>query len=139
MDFKVCPMFIEVITLFWDDERMVFQFGDVKITPTIEEIKDCLDCIGTRGTWKHCPDHHILLSDRPTGQKLRNMLLLVNANWLNEQDIPLKRFFKKWGNNKYFSQFPRKFHNYNTSRQTQVIPFCVCLLGTMVFPRDEGK
>lgn len=24
MDFKVCPEFIEVITRFWDDKRMVF-------------------------------------------------------------------------------------------------------------------
>ena len=52
MDFKVWPTFIEVIPRFWDDKKMVFRFGDVEITPTLEVIKDCLDSIGTCGKRK---------------------------------------------------------------------------------------
>ena len=45
-------MFIEVITQFEDDKKMVFKFEDVEITPTLEEIKDCLDSIVTCGKKK---------------------------------------------------------------------------------------
>lgn len=83
IDFKVWPTLIEVITRFWDAKRMVFQFGDVEIYPKIEEIKDCLDSIGTCGKRIKYPDHHILLPDRPTSAKLKDMLLLVNADcWM---------------------------------------------------------
>ena len=134
MDFKVWPMFIEVITRFWDDEKMVFQFGDVKITATLEEIKDCLDFIGTCGKRKKCPNHHILLPDRPTSEELKNILLLVNANWLETHDIPLMRFFERWAHDNYFKLFPNEFHNHSSLRQTQTLAFSACLLGTMLFP-----
>ena len=32
-----------------------------------------------------------------------------------------------------------EFHNHSTWRQTQTIALSTCLLGTMVFPKDEGK
>ena len=66
-------MFIEVITRFGDDKKMVFKFEDVEITPTPEEIKNCLDSIGTCGKRKKCPNHHILLPDRPTSEELKNI------------------------------------------------------------------
>ena len=132
-------MFIEVITQFEDDKKMVFQFEDVEITPTLEEIKDCQDSIGTCGKTKKFPNHHILLLDRPTSEDLKNILLLVNANWLETHDIPLMRVFGRWGHDSYFRLFPNEFHNHNRWRQTQIIAFSSCLLGTMVFPKDEGK
>ena len=139
INFKVWPTFIEVITRFWDDKKMVFRFGDVEITPTLEEIKDCLDSIGTCGKRKKRPDHHILLPDRPTRNELRDILFLRNANWLETHNIPLMRFFERWGHNNYFRLFSNEFHDHNTWRKTQGIAFSPCLLGTMVFPKDEGK
>ncbi|WMV15656.1 hypothetical protein MTR67_009041 [Solanum verrucosum] len=59
MKLQVWPEFIEVITRFWDSERMVFRFGDGEITPTIEEIQDCLETIGMYKKKKKHPDHHI--------------------------------------------------------------------------------
>ena len=139
MDFKVWIMFIEVITSFWDDKKMGFWFGNVKITLTLDEIKDCLDSIGTCGKRKKCPNHHILLPDRPTSEELKNILLLVNANWLETHDIPLMRVFGRWGHDSYFRLFPNEFHNHNRWRQTQIIALSSCLLWTMMFPKDEGK
>ena len=118
---------------------MVFQFGDVKITATLEEIKDCLDFIGTCGKRKKCPNHHIILHDRPSNEKLNNILFLVNANWLDNHDIPLMRFFETSGHDSYFRLFPNEFHNHSTWRKTQTLAFTACLLGTMVFPKDKGK
>ena len=118
---------------------MVFRFGYVEITPTLEEIKDCMESIGTCGKMKKFPNHHILLPDRPTSEELKNILLLVNANWMETHDIPLMRFFEKWGHDNYFRLFPNELHNHSTWRETQTIAFSACLLGTMVFPNDEGK
>ena len=117
---------------------MVFQFGDFKITPMLEEIKDFLDSIGTCGKGKKCPNHHILLLDRPTSEELKNTFLLVNTNQLETHDIPLMRFFEKWGHDNYFRLFPNEFHNHSTWRQTLTIAFSAILLGTMVFHKDEG-
>ena len=38
---------IEVLTGYWDSQRMVFRFGALKITPTLEEIRDCIDIVCT--------------------------------------------------------------------------------------------
>ncbi|KAH0679329.1 hypothetical protein KY284_020414 [Solanum tuberosum] len=76
MNLKVWPKFIEVVTQFWDNERMVFRFRDVEMTPTVEEIKDCLDNVGMSQKRKNHPDHHILLPDKPTSLELKNMLVL---------------------------------------------------------------
>ena len=118
---------------------MVFRFGDVEITPRIEEIKDFLDSIRTCGKRKKCPNLHILLLDKPTSNELRNILLLVDANWLETHDILLMRFFDRWGHGNYFRLFPNEFHDHSTWRQTQAMAFSACLLGTMLFPKDEEK
>ncbi|KAH0682847.1 hypothetical protein KY285_020355 [Solanum tuberosum] len=76
MNLKVWPKFIEVVTRFWDDERMAFCFRYVEMTPTVEEIKDCLDNVEMYQKRKNHPDHHILLPDKPTSLELKNMSLL---------------------------------------------------------------
>ena len=139
MDFKVWPTFIEVITSFWDDKKIVFRFGDVEITPTLEEIKDGLDFVGMCGKRKKYWNHHVLLPDRPTSEELKNILLQVNANWLETHHIPLMRFFERWGHDSYFRLFPNELHNHSTLRQTQTVAFSACHLRTMVFPEDEGN
>lgn len=37
------PELIEVLTTYWDNENMVFQFETMEITATIEEIRDGID------------------------------------------------------------------------------------------------
>ena len=46
---------------------------------------------------------------------------------------------RKMGHDRYFVQFLNEFHDHNTWRQTQTIAFSAWLLGTMLFPQDEGK
>ena len=62
-------------------QKMVFRFGDVEVTPTIERIKDYFDSIKKCGKRNKYPDHHIKIPERPTSAKLKNILLLVNADW----------------------------------------------------------
>ncbi|KAH0700949.1 hypothetical protein KY284_015164 [Solanum tuberosum] len=139
MNLGVWPKFIEVVTRFWDDERMVFRFGDVEMTPTVEEIRDCLDNVGMCHKRKNHPDHHILLPDKPTSTELKNMLLLVNADWLDTPSIPFLKFYERWGHENYYKNFPNEFLSRSSWSQTQTLAFAVCLLGTMVFPQGEGN
>ncbi|KAL3337718.1 hypothetical protein AABB24_030047 [Solanum stoloniferum] len=139
MNLKVWPKFIEVVTRFWDDERMVFHFGDVEMTPTVEEIKDYLDNVRMCQRRKNHPDHHVLLPDKPTSTKLKNILLLVNADWLDTPSIPFVKFYERWGHENYYKNFSNEFLDYGNWRQTQTLAFVMCLLGTMVFSQDEGN
>ena len=41
------PELIEVLRGYWDSQKMVFHFGTTEITPTLEEIRDCIDTVGT--------------------------------------------------------------------------------------------
>lgn len=68
---------------------MLFQFWNSKTTPNLEEIKDCLNSIEMHGKGKNYPDHHILQKDKPNNLELNNILLLVNANCIHSQIIPL--------------------------------------------------
>ena len=42
------PELVEVLTGYWDRQRIVFRFGTVEITPTLKEIRDYIDIVGTR-------------------------------------------------------------------------------------------
>ena len=53
MDFKDWPKFIMMINRFWDDKMMAYLFGNVEITPTLEDIKDFLDSIKTQEREKY--------------------------------------------------------------------------------------
>lgn len=116
MNFKVWPEFIKVITRFWDGERIVFLFRNVKIMLTLKEIKDCLDSLKMCGKRKHHLDHHILLLNKPTSLKLKDMLLLVNKNWLETRNIPFMKFFERSGHDSYFRYFLEEFFDHITWR-----------------------
>lgn len=75
----------------------------------LKEIKDCLDSLGMWGKRKHHPYLHILLLDKLTSLKLKDMLLLVNADSLENQSIPFMKFFECSGNDSYFRNFSRGF------------------------------
>ena len=38
---------IKVLTGYWDSQMMVFHLGTTKITPTLEEIRDFIDTVGS--------------------------------------------------------------------------------------------
>ena len=137
MDMHVYPGFIQVITRFWDSERMVFRFGEVEMTPTIEEIQDVLETQEMCDKRKDHPDDNILIPDKPTSKKMKDLLLLVDADWLDTPNIPFIKFYERWGHENYFEDFPNEFHNFSTWNNTRPLAFSICLLGIMVFPRGQ--
>ena len=55
------PKIIHVLTTFWDDHNMVFHFGDVELTPTIEEVLICCESIEMCFKRKEKPDKNNLV------------------------------------------------------------------------------
>ena len=45
---------------------MVFQFGNVEITPTLEEIRDCIDTIGTGIERRARKQEDIFIPNKPS-------------------------------------------------------------------------
>ena len=43
---------IYILIGYWNYEKMVFRFETVEITPTIEEIRDCVDTVDTGLNWR---------------------------------------------------------------------------------------
>ena len=41
------PELMEVLTGYCDSQKMGFRFGTAEITPTLEEIRVCIDTVGT--------------------------------------------------------------------------------------------
>lgn len=116
---------------------MVFKFGDFEMTPTIKEIRDCLESKGLYEKRMEHLDHNILIPSRPTNKKMKDMFFLMQADWLGNSEIPFLKFYEHWGRNSYFGRFPNEFHDYTTWIRTQALDFSICLLVTMVFPQDQ--
>lgn len=41
------PKLIKFLTGYWDNKKIMFQFETAEITPTIKELRDCIDTVDT--------------------------------------------------------------------------------------------
>ena len=55
------PEIIHVLTTLWDDQNMVFRFGDVELTPTIKKVLIFYESIEMCFKRKEKPDKNILV------------------------------------------------------------------------------
>ena len=60
------PKFVEVLTRYWDSQRMLLWFGIAEITPTLEEIRDFIDTVGTRIEIKARKQEDIFIPNKPS-------------------------------------------------------------------------
>lgn len=63
IEMNAWPEMIHVLTTFWDDQNMVFRFGDVELTPTIEEVLICYESTEMCFKRKETPNKNILVPD----------------------------------------------------------------------------
>lgn len=54
---------------------MVFRFRDIEMTPTIEEIQDCLETKGICHKRKHKPDNNALVPYKPSRKEMLDIPL----------------------------------------------------------------
>ena len=62
--------FIEVLTGYWDSNRMVFHFGTAEITLTLAEIRDCIDTVGTSIERRARKQEDIFIPNKPSVENI---------------------------------------------------------------------
>ena len=77
------PKLIEVLTRYWDSHKMVFHFGTAEITPTLEEIRDCIDTVGTGIEIRARKQEDIFIPNKPSVENI--------ADWFG-----LRKDFAYW-------------------------------------------
>ncbi|KAF3670777.1 COP9 signalosome complex subunit 2 [Capsicum annuum] len=80
------PKMIHVLTAFWDDQNMLFCFGDVELTPTVEEVLICYESTEMCFKRKETPNKNILVPDVWNRQKIKETFLTDDNTWLGERD-----------------------------------------------------
>ncbi|XP_059295468.1 uncharacterized protein LOC132048801 [Lycium ferocissimum] len=76
-----CKELIEVITGFWDRDRMVFRFGDdVEMMPTLQEFRDVLTSVGSKLKRRKNSNQNALIPEKSTYSQICKMLSLNYAN-----------------------------------------------------------
>ncbi|XP_047260048.1 uncharacterized protein LOC124892915 [Capsicum annuum] len=135
------PEIIHVLTTFWDDQNMVFRFGDVELTPTIEEVLICYESIEICFKRKEKPDKNILVPAVWDRQTIKEAFLTDDDTWLGERDgenITFRELYHRFGRFNAFHKFGHKFESETKWKEMRAFAFAVGLLGTMVFPQGEN-
>ncbi|KAK4729965.1 hypothetical protein R3W88_022953 [Solanum pinnatisectum] len=102
---------VEVLTGYWDNERMVFQFETIEIIPTIEEIRDEIDTVGTGLERRVRKQENILIPNKPTLEDIINCLGLRKdyAYWVESSSISFRDLYVRFGHASFYANYNQKF------------------------------
>jgi len=120
---------------FWDSERSVFRFGNIEMTPLLEEIG------GLAGLTWDSPG--LLVPENRTGKGLLKMMgLKKNADLvcLKESYIPSKYLYERYGHIKSYHTYHDELSLTSLGHiHRRVFVFIVCFLGLIVFPMKRER
>ncbi|KAK4723565.1 hypothetical protein R3W88_026344 [Solanum pinnatisectum] len=124
------PKPVEVLTGYWDNERMVFRFGTMEITPTIEEIRDGIDTVDTGLEKRVIKQESILIPNKPTLEDIINWLGLRKdySYWAKGSSISFRNLYVRFGHASFYPKWDG----------IRPLAFTIALLGTMVFPQGPS-
>jgi len=121
---------IEASTMFWDEKRVVFRFGDIKMTPLLEEIE------GFVGLPWDSPG--LLVPKNRTSRGFLKMMGFRKNDelvYLNKSYILFDFLYERYGHNKSYHLYHDEFAITSLGwTHRRVFVFIVCFLGMLVFP-----
>ncbi|XP_015083929.1 uncharacterized protein LOC107027260 [Solanum pennellii] len=135
------PELIEVLTGYWDSRRMVFRCGTAEITPTLEEIRDCIDTVGTGMERRARKQEDIFIPNKPSVNDITNWFGLRKdfAYWCQESHVAFRDLYIRFGHASFYVTYNREFKiSYGEWNEIRPLAFAVALLGTMVFPHGPS-
>ncbi|KAK4733569.1 hypothetical protein R3W88_007830 [Solanum pinnatisectum] len=120
------PELVEVLTGYWDNERMVFRFGTMEITPTIKEIRDGIDTVDTGLERRARKQESILIPNKPTLEDIINY-------------ISFMYLYVRLGHASFYANYNQEFRvTFREWDGIRPLAFTIALLGTMVFPQGPS-
>uniref|UniRef100_M1CMJ9 Aminotransferase-like plant mobile domain-containing protein n=2 Tax=Solanum tuberosum TaxID=4113 RepID=M1CMJ9_SOLTU len=141
MEMVAYPDLIGTMVKFWDSDNMVFRFGEVEMTPTIEEILASYESVSMCNKRRFKPDTDLLFPKTWDFAEIREKLSLVKADWMDRMpgpNIPLRKFYYRFGRARAYEKFKEEFVSEEKWKETRPLAFVICLLGTMVFPQGPN-
>ena len=112
LEMNAWPGLIGTMVKFWDSENMVFRFGEVELTPTIEEILISYESIAMCNKRKRHPDTDVLNPIIWDFAEIKEKLLLVKAKWMDKlpgPNIPFKKLYYQFGRARAYEKYKDEF------------------------------
>ncbi|KAK4731505.1 hypothetical protein R3W88_024493 [Solanum pinnatisectum] len=110
----------------------------MEITPTIEEIRDGIDTVGTRLERRVRKQESILIPNKPTLEDIINWLGLRKdyAHWAEGSSISFMDLYVRFGHVSFYANYNQEFRvTFREWDGIRPLAFTIALLGTMVFPQ----
>lgn len=140
MEMEAWPDLVDAMIKFWDNNCMVFRFGDVELTPTLEEIIASYESVGMCNKRKPELDKDLLIPKILNSRETKVALSSVNVEWMGRlkgPNIPLRELYYRYGRINGYEKFREEFTSKEAWEEKRPFVFAICLLGTMVFPENR--
>ncbi|KAK4714818.1 hypothetical protein R3W88_020725 [Solanum pinnatisectum] len=118
------PELVEVLTGYWDNERM--------------EIRDGIDIVGRGLERRVRKQESILIPNKPTLEDITNWLGLRKdyAYWVEGSSISFRDLYVRFGHASFYVNYNQEFKvTFKEWDEIRPLAFTIALLGTMVFPQ----
>lgn len=86
---------------------MVFQFGTVEITPSIKDIRDFFDILGTRWERRARKQEDIFTPNKPSVENITDWLGLERdfVYWCQESNIAFRDIYACFGHTRSYTKY----------------------------------
>ena len=109
---------------------MVFLFGTVKITPTLEVIRDCIDIVGTGRERRSRKLEDIFIPNKLSIKNIADLFQLGKniAYWCQESHVAFRNLYIRFGHASFYATYKREFKiSYNEWNEIRPLAFAVAL------------
>ena len=120
---------------------MVFQFGTLEITLTIEELRDCINIVDTRLDRRVRKQEDILISNKPFVEDIADWFRLGKdyTYCCQESSVSFSDLYVRFEHASFYANYNQEFKITDTEwNEIRLLEFAVALLGTMVFPHGSS-
>lgn len=112
MEMVVWPDLIGAMIKFWDSKHIVFRFGDVELTPTLEEVVASYKSVGMCNKRKFKPEDDILIPEVWGPEEIKKALSSVDIEWISRLKGPnllFRKLYYRFGHSNGYEKFKREF------------------------------
>ena len=90
---------------------MVFRFGTAEITLTLEEIRDCIDTVGTGIERRAQNQEDIFIPNKPSVENIADWFGLRNefSYWCHDSHIMFRDLYIRFGHTSFYTAYNWEF------------------------------